>query len=294
MRLGIGLPTWLGNLIEPRDVLEWARRADEAGFAAVAAHDRPHADTWEPLATLVAAAVVTDRARLATTAIILPTRDEALVVKQAAVVDRLSSGRLDLGVGVGARANDFELFGRPFAGRGREYERQLARIRDLWAGAVASEKRGNELGPAPIQRPGPPLWVGGYASAAIDRAVRHGNGYIFGAAGVAGMAAKIPAIRAAAATAGRSDFPVAGLAYVLLGTDAGEIADAERLITRYYGQLHKPFHELVTVGDERVIEAALAAYREAGVDLLHVFPVSRSADQIERIARVAGLNPARA
>jgi alkanesulfonate monooxygenase SsuD/methylene tetrahydromethanopterin reductase-like flavin-dependent oxidoreductase (luciferase family) len=294
MRLGIGLPTYLGNLIEPRGVLDWARRAEQAGFAAVAVHDRPHADTWEPLATLAAVAAVTERVRLATTIVILPTRDEALVVKQAAVVDRISGGRLDLGVGVGGRANDFELFGRQFAGRGREYERQLARIGELWAGAVASEEDGGELGPAPIQRPRPPLWVGGYAPAAIDRAVRHGDGYIFGAAGIATMAAKIPAIREAAARAGRSDFPVAGLAYVLLSTDAGEIAEAERLLTRYYQHLHKPFNDLVAVGDERAMDATLAAYREAGLDLLHLIPISRSADQIERIGAVAGVSVASA
>lgn len=291
MRLGIGLPTYLGNVIDPRAVLDWARRAEKAGFAAVAVHDRPHADTWDPLATLAAVAAVTERVRLATASIILPTRDEALLVKQAAVVDRISGGRLDLGVGVGARANDFELFGRPFAGRGREFERQLARIDELWAGAVTSEESGTQLGPAPIQRPRPPLWVGGYAPAAIDRAVRYGDGYIFGAAGVAGMAAKIPVIREAAAKAGRSDFPIAGLAYVLLSTDAGEIADAELLLTRYYQHLHKPFNDLVAVGDERAIQATLAAYREAGVDRLYLIPVSRSADQIERIAAVADVRP---
>ena len=129
MRLGIGLPTYLGNVIDARAVLDWARRTEEAGFVAVAVHDRPHADTWEPIATLSAIAAATERVRFATASVILPTRDEALLVKQAAVVDQISGGRLDLGVG--ARANDFELFGRPFAGRGREFERQLARIDDL-------------------------------------------------------------------------------------------------------------------------------------------------------------------
>ena len=292
MRLGIGLPTFLGNVIEPRAVLDWATRTEDAGFAAVAVHDRPHADTLDPIATLAAVAAVTDRVRLATAIVILPTRDEALLVKQAAVVDRISGGRLDLGVGVGGRENDFALFGRSFVGRGREYERQLTRIDELWAGAIASERDGTELGPAPIQRPRPPLWVGGYAPAAIDRAVRHGDGYIFGAAGIAGMTAKIPSIREAAAKAGRADFPVAGLAYVLLSTDPAEIADAERLITRYYQHLHKPFNELVAVGDERTIETTIDAYRAAGVDLLHLIPVSHSADQIERIAAVAGVGAA--
>jgi alkanesulfonate monooxygenase SsuD/methylene tetrahydromethanopterin reductase-like flavin-dependent oxidoreductase (luciferase family) len=292
MRLGIGLPTYLGNLIEPRAVLEWARRTEASGFAAIGVHDRPHADTWDPMVTLAAVAVATEGIRLASTVVLLPTRDEALLVKQAAVVDRLSGGRLDLGVGVGARSNDFDLFGRSFAGRGRRYDDQLARINDLWARAIASEDSGSEFGPAPIQRPRPPLWVGGYAAAAIDRAVRHGDGYILGAADVSAMAAKVPLVREAATRAGRSRFPVAGLAYVLLSTDAAEIADAEWLLTRYYRQLHKPFNDLVAVGDERAIEATIAAYRKAGVDRLYLLPVSRSADQIERIASVANLSAA--
>jgi alkanesulfonate monooxygenase SsuD/methylene tetrahydromethanopterin reductase-like flavin-dependent oxidoreductase (luciferase family) len=289
VQLAICLPTYLGNVIDPRAVLDWARRSETAGFDAVGVHDRPHSDTLEPLATLAAVAAVTERVRLATTVILLPTRDEALVVKQAAVVDRISCGRLDLGVGVGGRMNDFEVFGRPFAGRGREFERQLARIDDLWACSVASEESGTQLGPAPLQRPRPPLWVGGYAPAAIDRAVRQGDGYIFGAAGAVAMAAKIPTIREAVAKAGRSDFPIAGLAYVLLSTSAGEIADAELLLTRYYQRLQKPFRDLVAVGDEVAMQATLATYREAGVDRLYLVPVSRSADQIERISAVAGL-----
>jgi alkanesulfonate monooxygenase SsuD/methylene tetrahydromethanopterin reductase-like flavin-dependent oxidoreductase (luciferase family) len=288
MRLGIGLPTYLGNEIEPGAVLDWARRAEAAGFDAVAAHDRPHADTWDPIATLAAVAAVTEQVRLATTVVLLPTRDEALLVKQAAVIDVISGGRLDLGVGVGGRANDFELFGRPFSGRGREYERQLGRIDELWQGAVETRQAGTSLGPAPVQRPRPRLWVGGYAAESTDRAIRFGDGYIFGAAGIEAMTRRTPEIKAAAAAAGRSDFPVAGLAYVLSSTDAREIDEAERLLTRYYGSLHKPFRELVSVGDDETIAATIGAYRAAGLDIIHLIPVARSADQIERIARVAG------
>ncbi len=288
MRLGIGLPTHLGNGIEPLAVLDWARRAEAAGFEAVGVHDRPHSDTWEPVATLAAVAAVTERVRLATTVVLLPTRDEALLVKQAAVVDAVSNGRLDLGVGVGARPNDFELFGRRFAGRGREYERQLERIDALWREAVETAVAGSSLGPASVQRPHPRLWVGGYAAAATERAIRFGDGYIFGAAGIDAMTRKTPEIRSAAAAAGRLDFPVAGLAYVLSSTDAAEIDEAERLLTRYYGSLHKPFRDLVAVGDDARIAATIDAYRAAGLDILYLIPVARSADQIERIARAAG------
>jgi alkanesulfonate monooxygenase SsuD/methylene tetrahydromethanopterin reductase-like flavin-dependent oxidoreductase (luciferase family) len=287
MQIGIGLPTYLGNLVEPADVLDWARRAEAAGFAALAVHDRPASDTWEPLVTLAALATATERVRLVTTAIILPTRDEALLAKQAAVVDRQSGGRLDLGVGVGLRPDDFELFGRPFAGRGRTFVRQLERMTSLWRDAIESAASGTAMGPAPVQRPRPRLWVGGYAPAAPERAILHGDGYMFGAPGLATMARRTPEIKAAAATAGRPDFPVAGLAYVLASTSSSEIDEAERLLTRYYRALAKPFRELVAIGHDDSIAATIDGYRAAGLDVLHLMPVSRSAAQVERLARIA-------
>jgi alkanesulfonate monooxygenase SsuD/methylene tetrahydromethanopterin reductase-like flavin-dependent oxidoreductase (luciferase family) len=289
VQLGIGLPTHFGNLVERDAVLDWARRAEAAGFAALTVHDRPASDTWEPLATLATLATATERIRLVTTAIILPTRDEALLAKQAAVVDRMSDGRLDLGVGVGLRPDDFELFGRPFAGRGRTFVRQLERLSRLWAEAIASAESGTAMGPAPAQRPRPRLWVGGYSPAAPGRAILHGDGYIFGAPGLAAMTDRTPRIKAAAKEAGRPDFPVAGLAYVLLSTSRAEIDEAERLLTRYYRTLSKPFRELVAIGDDDAIAATIDGYRAAGLDVLHLLPVSRSAEQVDRLARVAAL-----
>jgi len=143
------------------------------------------------------------------------------------------------------------------------------------------------MGPAPVQRPRPRLWVGGYAPAAAGRAIRFGDGYIFGAPGLATMARRTPEIKAAALAAGRPDFPVAGLAYVLASTDRAETDEAERLLTRYYRTLAKPFGELVAVGDDDALRATIAGYRGAGLDLLHLVPVSRSADQVERLARIA-------
>lgn len=287
MQLGIGLPTYLGNLVEPREILDWARRAEAEGFAAVTVHDRPASDTWEPLVTLAAVAMATERVRLVTSAVILPTRDEALFVKQAAAVDRLSGGRLDLGVGVGLRPDDFELFGRPFAGRGRMFVGQLERMAGLWRGAIESADSGTAMGPAPVQRPRPRLWVGGYAPAAPGRAIAYGDGYMFGAPGLATIARRTPEIKAAAATAGRPDFPVAGLAYVLASTSASEIDDAERLLTRYYRTLAKPFRELVAIGDDEAIARTIDGYRAAGLDVLNLVPVSRSAAQVERLAGIA-------
>jgi alkanesulfonate monooxygenase SsuD/methylene tetrahydromethanopterin reductase-like flavin-dependent oxidoreductase (luciferase family) len=286
LKLGIGLPTWMGNLLRAREVLDWARAAEDAGFHAVSVHDKPNHDTWDPLAALAAVAAVTSRVRLFTGALLLPPRDEALVAKQALVIDGVSEGRLDLGVAVGARADDFELFGRSMAGRGRRFAGQVERILELWRGAVETESTGKGMGPAPVQRPHPGLWIGGYRPAAIERATRFGDGYIFGAPGVQAMTDKVPAIREAAAAAGRTDFQIAGLAYVLAADDPAEITAGEALMKRYYGDpLHRPYDQLVHAGSGRQVLEAVDRYAAAGLDVLHLLPVSTSRAVIDRLAR---------
>jgi alkanesulfonate monooxygenase SsuD/methylene tetrahydromethanopterin reductase-like flavin-dependent oxidoreductase (luciferase family) len=284
VKLGIGLPTWHGNLVRASDVLDWARLADDAGFDSLAVHDKPAHDTWEPLAALAVVAPVTRRIRLLTGALILPLRDEALVAKQAAVIDQVSGGRLDLGVSVGIRADDFELMGRELAGRGARFERQLARLIELWAGARATRETGAAAGPAPVQEPHPRLWVGGYADAAIARAVRFGHGYLFGAPPVAMIAARIPLIREAARAAGRAELPIAALAYVLPTEDPSELAAGRRLLERYYGDLGKPFTERAITGPSSAVVDAIGRYEAAGLDVLHVLPVSTSIRVVERLA----------
>jgi alkanesulfonate monooxygenase SsuD/methylene tetrahydromethanopterin reductase-like flavin-dependent oxidoreductase (luciferase family) len=98
MKLGIGLPNTLAPEVDRRLLLDWARLADEAGFYALGTIDKPNYDSWDPLVTLAAVAGVTEQIQLATTILQLPNRNEVLVAKQAAVIDRLSGGRLILGV----------------------------------------------------------------------------------------------------------------------------------------------------------------------------------------------------
>ena len=284
MRLGIGLPTYQGNGVSPDVVMEFARRAEARGFDAVAVHDRPNHETWEPLLTLAAVTQVTSRVRLATGAIILPTRSETFLVKQATLVDRLSDGRLDLGLAVGGRADDFEVLDRSFAGRGATFERQVARLDELWARARASVDSPARPGPAPVQRPRPRTWLGGYAPASIGRAVRYGDAYLFGASGLAAMGARIPDIRRAAEEAGRRDFQIGGLAYVVPSADPAVLTAAEAILTRYYGHLHKPFPELVHSGEDADLADTIRAYRATGLDVLHLIPIGRSPDIVDRLA----------
>jgi alkanesulfonate monooxygenase SsuD/methylene tetrahydromethanopterin reductase-like flavin-dependent oxidoreductase (luciferase family) len=212
-------------------------------------------------------------------------RDEALVAKQAAVIDQVSNGRLDLGVALGSRHEDYGLYGRTTAGRGVTFERQLERLKELWGAAQATRDTGDAAGPATVQLPHPPLWIGGYAPAAIDRAVTFGDGFLFGAAGVEMMRDRIPLIREAAAAKGRARFPIGGLAYVLPSAEQVDLAEGERLLLRYYGTLRKPFPELVLRGEPEELVPQFEAYRDAGVDVLHCYIVSRDPTMLDRLAR---------
>jgi alkanesulfonate monooxygenase SsuD/methylene tetrahydromethanopterin reductase-like flavin-dependent oxidoreductase (luciferase family) len=284
VQIGVGLPSYLGTAVDTTLVLDWARRADEAGFAAIAAHDRPDHDAWDPLVTLAAIAPITSRARLITTVLLLPPRDAGLVAKQAATVDVLSGGRLELGVGLGNREQDYTALGGRFGGRGRRFERQLEQINAAWQSAIEAGDASGVLGPPPVQRPRPPIRVGGYQPDAIARALTLADGYIFGNAGLTAMQAKTPEIRRAYRDAGRADLPIGGLAYVAITNDRVRLRRGEQMLTHYYGKLYKPFEEMALIGDAAALRDRLAAFGEAGVDILYLFPVLPELDQLEELA----------
>ncbi len=282
MRLGVGLPTFLGRPPQASLVVDWARAADEAGFAALGTHDRPSHWTWEPLTALAAASVVTTRIRLMTSVLLLPAREERHVAKQAAVVDQLSGGRLELGLAPGARPQDFDALGGRFEGRGPRFDRQLEALEQAWA--AAQPLAIDAPGPPPVQHPHPPLWLGGYTDAAIRRALRHGHGYIFGAVGIDAAAERAPEIRRRAREAGRT-IELACLAYVAVGADQRTAEEAERRLLEYYGTLRRPFDELVHRGDPEQLVESLAPYRAAGIDLLLLMPSIPELSQLDALAR---------
>src|SRR3954452_21388298 len=130
MDIGIGIPNTVTGATGPL-LLEWARRAEAAGFSSLATIGRIAYPGFEELTVLGAAAAVTERIGLMTNVLLAPTRSSAELAKQAASVAQLSGGRLTLGLGVGGREDDYALAGRDFGRRGRRFDQQLA---DLWRG----------------------------------------------------------------------------------------------------------------------------------------------------------------
>jgi len=120
MRVGIGLPSAVPG-VDREGIVEWARRAEAAGFSTLAVLDRINHFNLEPLICLAAAAAVTERIELMTDVLLAPLRSNtALLAKQVSGIDAIAGGgRLTLGVGVGGREDDYEVSGVDFHTRGR-------------------------------------------------------------------------------------------------------------------------------------------------------------------------------
>ena len=178
MKIGLGLPTTFpsdqGHL-----VMEWARRADSAGFSSLSLLDRVVYDNFDPLITLAAAAAVTERIRLMTAILIVPLHSAGILAKEVASLDAISNGRLTLGVAVGNRKDDFLVAGTTHSDRGRRFDDQLIQMKRIWAGESAEDGVG-PVGPAPVQLEGPPLIFGGRSERALMRIAQWGAGYVTG------------------------------------------------------------------------------------------------------------------
>lgn len=122
------------------------------------------------------------------------------MAKQAATIDRLSGGRLVLGLSPGGREDDYEVSGVPFSGRGRRFDEQLDELGRLWRGEGG-------VGPTPSREGGPPVLIGGNSDAAFRRAARYADGWTMGGGTPDMFTAALEKLRAAWKAEGRDGEP---------------------------------------------------------------------------------------
>lgn len=282
MKVGIGLPNAVPGT-SGEDMAEFARRAEARGFSSLGTIDRINYANWTPLIALAAAAVVTERIELMTTVMLGPLRLNAVqTAKQALSLNQLSGGRLTLGIGLGARGDDYELSGVEYKDTAEKLEEMLAYLERTFDD--------DEIGPRDAGVPR--LLIGGHADASFERAARygatghHGVGWIAGGASpdqYAEMAAKV---RTAWADAGDGGEPrLASLAYFALGDNAEE--DARSYLTDYYAFLGEETAEMVASSaatDPDQVQGYLAAFEQAGCDELIMFPSSSDPAQADLLA----------
>jgi len=220
MRIGVTVPNVHETLAERSTIEAVARMADELGFDSVWCNDHlaiPAASgdgaaepayaaaygeqrgqrIYEPLIVLAYLAAVTRRVLLGTSVYLLPLRNPLLAARQAVSLDRLSDGRLVLGVGAGWLESEFDAVGVPYRQRGRRTDEAIAMLKSL-CGAD-----GGGFLPKPVQRPHPPLWIGGRSEAALRRAARAGDAWHPSHLTVDELRRQIPALHAECERAGR-------------------------------------------------------------------------------------------
>jgi alkanesulfonate monooxygenase SsuD/methylene tetrahydromethanopterin reductase-like flavin-dependent oxidoreductase (luciferase family) len=276
--VGIGLPNAVRG-VDRRGTVEWARRAEAAGFSSLGTIDRIVFANYESLISLAAAAAVTERIRLVTDILIAPLRaNTALLAKQAATIDSLSAGRLVLGLAVGGRRDDFEVSGVDFGSRGRIFDRQLEELGAHWRGDTG-------VGPPPA-RGRPTLLIGGRSDVAFRRAARYADGWTLGGGSPEAFEEGSGKLRAAWEAAGRDGDPrTMALFYFALGEHAEE--DAREDLLDYYGFAGDGAEQIVAGApkDETAVKERLSAFEQAGVDEVICFPTSIDPEQVDLLAR---------
>jgi len=289
MKVGIGLPNAVPGTTGEQ-LTEWARRADAAGFSTLGTIDRITYPNLEPLTALAAAAAVTQRIGLATTILIAPYRATAAVLaKQAASVQRISGGRLTLGLAVGGRENDYRVAGVDFGSRGSRFEEMLEQMTRLWreSNQASGEPESEAVGPDVAAAP-PRLLIGGSVHATFKRVASYADGYILGGGTPEMLADAKAKTEAAWQAAGREGRPyIAALAYFSLGEQGEENAHA--YLEDYYAWLGQLAERIAASAakDAGTVRGYLQAFTDAGADELVFFPTSPSPEQVDLLAEAA-------
>ncbi|MFL5898409.1 MAG: LLM class flavin-dependent oxidoreductase [Solirubrobacterales bacterium] len=281
MDFAIGLPNAVPGTTG-EELTKWARRAEARGFSSLGTIDRVAYSNLEPLVSLAAAAAVTERIGLATTVLLGPLRvNPVALAKQVASLQKISDGRMTLGIGLGGREDDYEVAGVDTSTRGRDLDAMLERMREVW--------QGEEMG---LEHETPPrVLVGGSVEASFKRAARFGDGWIAAGAPPDQFAEWRQGFEAAWAGAGRNEQPRnAALAYYSLGERAEQ--EAHGYLTDYYAWLGEETAGFIAnsaAKDAETVRQYAAAFEAAGCHELFLFPSSSDPRQVDLLADALGM-----
>lgn len=283
MKIGIGLP----NVVKDtpgRRIVDWAREAEQSGFAGLATIGRVAYPGYEELMALSAAAAVTEKVDLFTDILLGATRSPVQLAKEAATLDQLSGGRFVLGLGSGGREDDFLASGHHFKHRGRRMDQAMDVMHRAWRGELV-EGALNPVTPRPVNGETVPIILGGNSDAALERMAKWAVGWTMGGGGPEQFVKATEKVHAAWSKAGRTGRPqLRALSYFGLGPDAD--AAAERSLGDYYGR--DGWAKDMWKGIPRTAADAKAravAFAEVGVEELYFIPTSSGLEQVELLAK---------
>ena len=282
-------------------VLAYARNAEDLGFDSLWAWDhillgsRKPFPFLESLSTLAALSTATTRVELGTGVLVLPTRNPVVLAKVTSTIDRLSGGRLVLGMAAGWYEREFEAIGVPFKGRGMTFERNLEILERFWTEeAVSGQADGMAFNnavmlPKPTRRPRPKVLVGGYVDRVLRRAGRLGDGWLAYFYPPDSFRRSWERVRGFAEEAGRDPDSLDNLSQLVICVDDSfEKADrrARAFMDRYFDA--PPWSEATPDhairGTAEQCAEQLALHVEAGVHHICLIPCEYELEQVRVLA----------
>ena len=290
MKIGVDLPATIPN-VAPDLLLEWARRADSGPFSSIGMGERLNYASHDCIVALSAVAAVTSRARLLTAILIVPVHNEVLLAKQLASLDVLSGGRLDIGVAVGGRKEEYLSTNQPFANRHARLGQNVEAMRSIWSGQ-APRSRVAAIGPTPAQVRGPRIIAAVSSLAAIRQAAYWADGIFPWSFGPdhRDVGRLYEAADSAWKIAGREVRPIFYIGfYVAFGEKVRERSST--FLLDYYEHLGtKRSHTIVNAFSsvcEESFRRDLQSCKEMGVDEVIVSLPVPELEQLDRAASVA-------
>jgi probable F420-dependent oxidoreductase len=285
----------------PEEQWALARRVEELGYDSLWTGDHVsfHGPIYESLTLLASYTSVTRRIRLGTAVYLLALRHPAIAAKITSTLDVLSGGRLVFGVGVGGEnPKEFEACGIPHRERGARVTEGIEVVRTLWRDTPATFKgrftsfEGVSLDPKPVQKPAPPIWIGGRSDAALARAGRQGDGWVSYVVQPERYKASLEKIHAAAAETRRPlvGFVAAHLAFITVGRDyeAAERTWVERLSRRYAQDFGPLARKYGIIGTPAQCAETLERFVAGGCNYVLMNPICDPADERAQLEAIAG------
>jgi probable F420-dependent oxidoreductase len=277
-----------------------AERAEALGFSDlwVTENTLDHVFSFDPALILTYAAAATKRIRLGVAVVVLPVHNPSHVAHQFATLDYVSNGRAILGLGIG-REHHYTEFQIPMARRVRRFREGLDIVKALWTQPKVNYTgdfyRLDNAGMVikPVQKPHPPIWLGGDHPDAVRRAAKLGDGWIAaGASNSIEFGQSVRILRAELETLGRDSatFPVSKRVFLSV---AERSVDAKAELDRWFNTVYRRPGGAGAgdvYGTPAQVREQLEALIAAGATHLLVNPVGRHVEQVEALAEVVGLS----
>ncbi|WP_424569316.1 LLM class flavin-dependent oxidoreductase [Streptomyces sp. CH-036] len=282
MKIGIGIPNQIRDV--RADVIpEWARRAEEAGFASLGSVGRVAYPGVMDTVALAAAAGATSRIGLISNVLLGPVWPAHLLAKEAQSIDGVSGGRFTLGIGLGGRPDDFVVEGLGPRGTGKRLDRDIETYKSVWRGETPA---GCDNPLVPQGGREVPLLFGGMVQASYNRAARSGRGYIGASVPAHMITGAFDGVRTAWKDAGREGSPylVAIAYYAVADIEAGRANVYDYYSTA--GADTAGFIASAVSGGADVIRKTVSEFEAIGADELILNPTSDDIDEILRVADV--------